>query len=174
MTSLNLLFFYCSDNKIKQYKNMKNSLKKIAFITVCTMTLSLTTLAQDTGIEKAKSEKYNSAARFNDEQKALVKANMEQKKAAKQEFRATFTDEQKNIMADKSLTREEKIKKLEPTLTAEQKLMWQKNKEQARDNRQALAKTLSPEQKLLLKKKSSEWIEKHKKMKAESKKDSLN
>ncbi len=152
---------------------MKNTLKKIAFVTVCSLAFSSSIMAQDADSAKAKNEKYHSTAGLSDEQKVQFKANMAQRQAAQKQFRATFNAEQKAIMADKVASHEEKIKKLLPTLTPEQKLLWQKNKDEAKKNNMAFRETLSPEQKTMMKKKSVHWTEKRKYKKEDSKIDSL-
>jgi hypothetical protein len=152
---------------------MKNILKKIAFVAVCSLAFTTNIVAQDAGSEKSTTEKNNSMDSFTEAQKAQFKANMAQRQAAQKQFRATFNAEQKAIMMDKAMSREQKMQKLELTLTPEQKMLWQKNKDEAKKNNMAFKQSLNMEQKKMLKQKTEHWAEKRKFKKQDVKIDSL-
>jgi|GEM_PF-5661987 len=152
---------------------MKNRLKNIAYVAICTIFIVSNSLAQATDSAKTQKKTPDAKARFTDEQKSQLKVNKEQRKLAQKEFRATFNTNQKAIIADKSVSREEKLKNLEPTLSSDQELMWQKNKSEAKNNNTAFKKSLSPEQKKMVKNKSIKWREKNKNKNDKSVKDSL-
>jgi Skp family chaperone for outer membrane proteins len=135
---------------------MKKLIQKISMAGMLLLAVSMSSQAQEGpkrkgpqggGPGRPDAPGREMVANMTEEQKAMVKANMEQQKADREALRATFTEEQKAIMADQSKDMLEKRKALEASYTAAQKELVAKQREKAKAMREKLEATYTAEQK---------------------------
>jgi hypothetical protein len=132
---------------------MKTILKSAALILLGIIFSGRILAGQEpTQSDKSKVGSHMTKSDLTDEQKAMLKNNLQKRKEIRDAFKGTLTQEQKDMLTDPRLVRADRIKNFRASLTDQQVNMIKARKEEIKANRAVFRATLTDQQKMQFKK----------------------
>ena len=107
---------------------------------------------EQTQADKPTQETINTKSVLTEEQKAMLKSNLQKRKELREAFKATLTQEQKDMLTDPRVMKNERIKAFRASLTDQQVSMIKARRQEIKNEKAQFKATLSDQQKMQFRK----------------------